>query len=154
MPRYAAAITVGVLTLAVAVVILFTADSMVPIFRDLATTLAVPVAAWAGIFAAEMILRRRGFNAESLQRRGGIYPDVRWVNLVMLVVATVIGLGLSTATVGWLGWEGYLFSVFGVPLDSTLAGTDLGVLVALLLGLLTPLVAGVPAVRKQEDALD
>ena len=154
MPRPAAAVTIGVLVLAAAGAMVFSVDSIVPIFRDLATTLAVPVAAWAGIFAAEMILRRRGFDADSLLHLGGIYPAVRWVNLIMLIVATAVGLGLSTAAVDWLAWEGYLFGLIGVPLDSDLAGTDLGVLVALLLGLLTPLIAGVPAVRKQERALD
>ena len=141
---------VGVLVFIVALVLTLTVGTMADVFRDLATTLAVPVAAWAGIFAAEMILRRRRFDTASLLRRGGAYPDVNWVNLAMLVVASAVGFGLTTATVGWLGWQGYLFGAFGAPLDGQLAASDLGVLVALLLGLLTPFVSGVPAIRKQE----
>jgi hypothetical protein len=57
---------------------------------------------------------------------------------------------LTTASIPGLRWEGYLFSAFGVPLGSDLAATDLGVLVALAIGLLTPLVAGVPTIRSQE----
>ena len=44
----------------------------------LPTTLAVPVAAWAGLFASEMMIRTRRFHPESLLRSGGVYPDWRW----------------------------------------------------------------------------
>jgi purine-cytosine permease-like protein len=144
-------VIVGAALFAVAVLLSLTVGSMVPIFRDLATTLAVPVAAWAGIFAAEMIIRRRRFDSASLLKRGGVYPTVNWVNLAMLVVASAIGFGLTTANIGWLSWQGYLFTPFGVKLSSDLAGTDIGVLVALVLGMLTPFVAGVSRIRGQEQ---
>ncbi|HAM26891.1 MAG TPA: hypothetical protein DCP11_09380 [Microbacteriaceae bacterium] len=144
-------VIVGALLFAVAVLFFFTVTDAAPLFRDVATTLAVPVAAWAGIFAAEMLTRRRRFDTDSLLVRGGVYPAVNWVNLSMLIVATAIGLGFTSATVGWLGWEGYLFGAAGIPLSSDLGGTDIGVLVALVLGVLTPLVAGVPTVRRQEQ---
>ncbi|CAN5224303.1 hypothetical protein BH09ACT5_BH09ACT5_16980 [soil metagenome] len=122
------------------------------LFRDAATTLAVPTAAWAGIFAAETMIRRRRFASESLVRRGGVYRDVRWVNLIGLLVFSAVGYGLTTATVSWLAWQGYGFTLLGIPLDSDLAGTDVGVFAALVLGLLLPIVAGIPAIRKQEAA--
>ena len=125
---------------------------MTELFRDLATTLAVPTAAWAGIFGAEMMIRNRRFESDSLVRRGGIYADVRWLNLIALILISAIGYGLTTATVTWLAWQGYGFTLLGMPLDSPLAASDFGVLVALVLGILTPLVAGVPASRKQEAA--
>ena len=148
--RSGATVIVGVLVFAVAIALGFTVSSVVMVFRDLATTLAVPVAAWAGIFSAEMILRRRRFDTRSLLSRGGIYPDVNWLNLAMLVVASVIGFGFTSATVMGLRWEGYLFTAVGVPVSSTLGDTDLGVLVSLALGLLTPLVAGISTIRRQE----
>ncbi|CAN5359573.1 hypothetical protein BH11ACT5_BH11ACT5_20560 [soil metagenome] len=120
------------------------------LFRDAATTLAVPTAAWAGIFAAETMIRNRRFEGQSLVRRGGVYADIRWVNLIGLILFSVVGYGLTTATISWLSWQGYGFALLGIPLDSDLAGTDLGVLAALVLGLLLPIVAGIPAVRKQE----
>jgi NCS1 family nucleobase:cation symporter-1 len=61
-----------------------------------------------------------------------------------------VGLGFTSATVAWLSWEGYLFGAVGVSLSSDLGGTDIGVLAALALGALTPLVAGVPRIRRQE----
>ncbi len=150
LSRGGATVVVGILMFAVAIALGFTVTNVVTVFRDLATTLSVPVAAWAGLFAAEMTLRRRRFDTPSLLARGGVYPDVNWINLSMLVVASVIGFGFTSATVAGLQWEGYLFAALGVPLSSPLGGTDLGVLVALLLGLLTPLVSGVHAIRRQE----
>jgi hypothetical protein len=77
---------------------------------------------------------------------------VHWVNLPALFAITVIGFGFTSATVSWLSWQGFGFTILGFPLDGDLAGADLGVLVALLLGLLIPIVAGVPGIRRQEAA--
>ncbi|MFM9918230.1 cytosine permease [Lacisediminihabitans sp. H27-G8] len=145
-----ATVIVGILVFAVAIALGFTVSNVVTVFRDLATTLAVPVAAWAGIFSAEMILRRRRFDTKSLLARGGIYRDVNWLNLSMLVVASVIGWGLTSASLTGLGWQGYLFRAAGVRLSSALGSTDAGVLVSLALGVLTPLVAGISTIRRQE----
>lgn len=138
----------GLLSLAIT---LGVTGGLTDLFRDAATTIAVPTAAWAGIFAAETMIRNRRFESQSLVERGGVYADWRWVNVIGFVVISAIGLGLTTATVAWLGWQGYLFSALGVPLDSDLAGTDVGVIVALALGILLPIVAGIPAIRKQEE---
>ncbi len=143
-------VLIGVLVFAVAILLSLTVTSVVPVFRDLATTLAVPVAAWAGIFSAEMIIRRRRFDSESLLRTGGVYATVRWVNLTMLFVAAAIGYGFTTASIPWLDWQGYLFTQLGVSRSSDLAGTDIGVLAALVFGLLITFIVGVPAIRKQE----
>lgn len=148
--RSGATMIVGVLVFAVAIALGFTVINIITVFRDLASTLAVPVAAWAGIFAAEMIIRRRRFDTESLIARGGVYPDVNWLNLSMLLIASAIGFGFTSATVTGLGWEGYLFTAVGVPLASPLGSTNVGVLIALAIGLLTPLVAGVSTIRRQE----
>ncbi len=143
---------VGALLAGLALVLTFgVTGGITELFRDAATTLAVPTAAWAGIFAAEMMIRRRRFDSGSLLTAGGAYETVRWGNLIGLVTISAIGFGLTSATVTWLGWQGYLFGVFGVPLGSDLAGSDLGVLVALLLGILLPLIIGVPAIRRQEQ---
>jgi purine-cytosine permease-like protein len=150
--RPIATLIVGALVLLVALVLTLSAVNFSQLLRDFATTAAVPVSAWAGMFGAEMMIRNRRFETTSLLRRGGVYADVRWSNLIALIVITVAGLGLLSATVPWLSWEGFLFSAAGVPLTGDLAGTDVGVFVALVLGLLFPLVAGVPAIRKQERA--
>lgn len=152
MSRITATIVTSVIGIAGGLGILFLLPSLTPVLLDLAPTIAVPVAAWAGIISAEMLIRRRGFDSESLLRRGGVYADVRWVNLVALIVITVLGLGFISGTQGWFVFEGYLWKLLGVDTETGIGGIDLGVLVALLLGLLTPLAFGIRAIRRQEAA--
>jgi purine-cytosine permease-like protein len=143
---------VGLLVFFVAWVLSILDIDLSMLFRDVATTLAVPVAAWVGIFAADTMIRKRRYHSPSLLATGGVYPVIHWVNLPMLLVISGIGYAFTTATVSWLTWQGYGFGLLGVPLDGELAATDLGVLVALMLGILTPIVAGIPGIRKQESA--
>ncbi len=151
MRRDVSVLALGVITGTVAIALTASGLDLDDIFRDLATTLAVPAAAWLGIFAAEMMIRTSQFDAGSLLQARGVYPRVRWVNLAMLVVAAVLGYGLTTASVAWLSWQGYLIELVGIPLGSELAESDLGVIVALLIALITPLVAGIPEIRRQES---
>jgi NCS1 family nucleobase:cation symporter-1 len=88
----------------------------------------------------------------SLLRSGGVYPAVRWMNVIMLVVITAVGWGLSTAAVTGLQWQGYLFGLVGVDVAGALAEGDPGVLAALVLGLLGPLIAGIPALNRLQAA--
>lgn len=120
------------------------------LLRDVLTTVAVPVAAWAGIFGAETMIRTRRVHSPSLLRSGGVYGQVRWVNLVMLVVATAIGWGFTSAQLAGLGWQGYLWNLLGT--DAALASSDAGVAFALAIGLAVPLVAGFPALRRLQAA--
>jgi purine-cytosine permease-like protein len=144
---------VAVLTFVIAIIMSNVLTDITQLFRDFATTVAVPVAAWAGIFGAEIMIRQRRFDSHSLLNRGGVYADARWGNLVALVAISGIGYGFLSATMPGLTWEGYLFSALGVPLTSQLATTDVGVLVALVLGLLFPLIAGRSAINAQEKAI-
>ena len=145
-------ILVGVLVIAIAVGIALWITDFTQLLRDFSTTVAVPIAAWAGLFGAEIMIRNRRFDSPSLLRRGGVYADARWGNLAALVIISVIGFGFLSATAPALSWEGYLLMLLGIPLNSTVATSDFGVLVALVLGLLGPVVAGIPAIRKQERA--
>ncbi|TXK17450.1 cytosine permease [Homoserinibacter sp. GY 40078] len=152
LPRPAAA-AVGALAAGVlAATFVGFGTGMGGVLRDLATTLAVPVAAWTGIFAAEMMLRERRFHTPSLLATGGVYASVRWVNVVGLVLVSVVGFGLTSATVSGLDWQGYLFRA--IDANEPWMSSDLGVFVALGLGLLLPVVAGIPAIRRQERPLE
>ncbi len=151
-PRTVAVVIGVVLTAGATVALALVVPDVTSLFRDVVTTLAVPVAAWAGIFGAETMIRTRRVHSPSLLTSGGVYPPVRWVNTVMLVVITVIGWGFTTAMLGGLQWQGFLWPLLGVPLDDPLAAADLGVMIALVLGLLTPLVAGIPSLRALQTA--
>jgi purine-cytosine permease-like protein len=150
LTRVRSALVIGALVALGTVAFILLAVDYTMLFRDLATTLAVPVAAWAGIFAADTMIRQRPYDSEALLARGGIYPAFNWVNLSALVVIIAVGFGLTTASVAGLTWQGYLFPLLGLPIDGAAAGTDLGVIVALVLGLLVPITAGIPGIRKQE----
>lgn len=142
----------GALVLLAAVALLFVAGDARGLIRDVATTIAVPVAAWAGIFAAEMMLRKRRFHADSLLRRGGVYPAVRVVNLVGFVVITGVAFGFTSAVLPGLDWQGYLWPLLGLPASDPLLTSDLGVLGALVLGLALGLATALRGIRRQESA--
>ena len=121
--------------------------------RDVVTTLAVPIAAWAGIFAAEMMIRSRRFHAPSLldPRRG--LPRLPLGQLHRPVRGQRSSAsGSPRPRSPGLEWQGFLFPVLGIAADDPLATSDVGVLVALLLGLVIPLVSAIPEIRRQEDA--
>jgi purine-cytosine permease-like protein len=151
LPRHWATFVSGLLVVGLAWFLTTLDIDLAGIFRDVATTIAVPVAAWAGIFAADTMIRNRVYHEESLLARGGIYPTIHWVNLPMFFVITGIGFGFTTATVSVLSWQGYFFPYLGIPIDSLLATADIGVFVALMLGLVTPIVTGIPMIRHQES---
>ncbi len=152
VPRALAVLVAALLVAVVAGVLLYLGTDARDIMRDVVTTLAVPIAAWAGIFAAEMMIRSRRFHAPSLLTRGGVYPDFRWANFVGLFAVSAVSFGLTSATLTGLEWQGFLFPVLGIAADDPLATSDVGVLVALLLGLVIPLVSAIPEIRRQEDA--
>ena len=133
------------------IVLALTVTDLDSVVRGVPTALSVPVAAWTGLFGAETMLRVRRFHQPSLLVSGGVYPDWRWLNLGMLVAASVIGLGLVSSDLPWLAWEGYLFRLLGIDPQAGIGASNIGVIVALALGLLTPLVAGSRAVRRQEQ---
>ncbi|MGN6325916.1 cytosine permease [Pseudolysinimonas sp.] len=152
LPRITGVIVAALLSLVLGAVFVLLDAQARTIVTDLAVTLAVPGAAWTGIFAAEIMIRQRRFHPASLLARGGVYPDVRWPNLIGLVVISVIGYAFISGTTAWLGWEGFGWRLLGVRSGDPLAAADLGVAIALLLGIVLPLVSAVPAIRRQESA--
>ncbi|MBI5160263.1 MAG: cytosine permease [Micrococcales bacterium] len=150
LPRPVATAIAGVLTAGAGVLLVLTGADAQDIIREVLTTVAVPVAAWAGIFAAEVMIRNRRFHTPSLLRRGGIYPDVRVPNLVAFVLITALAFGFTSARADWLSWQGWALWLLGIPRADPLAGTDIGVFLALALGLLVPLLSAIPVIRRQE----
>ena len=152
-PRTSTAIVAVVLVAAVAAVLAFVALEPGEILFELIITIAVPVAAWVGILAAEMMFRSTRLDAASLLERGRHYPDVRWGNVVILAAATVIGWGFTSADVVGLSWQGFLFAPLGISATDLWATSNVGVFAALAVGLIATLATALPSVRRQERSV-
>ncbi|HEX3224414.1 MAG TPA: cytosine permease [Nocardioides sp.] len=169
-PRWVAAAIDGVLMVLGAVYIVFYADSdFVTIFEAFLIVLGVPMAAWCGVFLADLLIRRRDYDERSLLG-GGVYSSVRLSAVLFMAVGTWVGWGLVIDTTGagkHLGWLGYFLDGFTVDVGGVhhtwfdLGGTqgawayaNLGVPVALAIGFVGYLVFGFLGVRRQERALE
>ena len=114
---------------------------------DYAVFVAVPTAAWAGIYAADVALRRVAYHEVSLTRAYGFYKSFNWTNISGFALATILGWGLISATPSELSWVGYFTRYFGEDLWST---SDIGVWIALVIAGLFPVLFGIPRIRRQE----
>ncbi|WP_432522767.1 purine-cytosine permease family protein [Kineococcus sp. SYSU DK006] len=163
VPRPVAVLVDGALMVAGAVYIaFFSADFLTP-FQGFLITLGVPIAAWAGIFLADLSLRRGDYAEQELLDPRGRYGSVRLLPVATMVVATAIGWGLvSNSGADWLTWQGYLLEPLGLASwvapaggeagywDGNWAYASLGVVVAFALGFLAVLLGGRGAVARQE----
>ena len=152
-PRYVAALIDGTIMVAGTIYVVFFAGNFLGQFEGFLTTLGTPIAAWCGIMLADILLRRRDYAEPDLYRTTGRYGDVRLLPVGVIVVGTAVGWGLVTnASAGWLTWQGYLLSAFGLGgKTGAWASANLGVLVALVLGFVVTLAFGRAAVRTQES---
>src|SRR5690349_17029569 len=155
IPRPAAAFVDGViLTLGTIWVVFFAEDFLGP-FQSFLITLGVPLAAWAGIMIGDIWLRRRDYDEEALFDARGRYGAWDWVSIGLTVVASVLGWGLVVNTfaedASWNNWQGYLLGPLGLGgRDGAWAYANLGVLLALVIGLVGTLVLRRSTVRRQE----
>lgn len=153
IPRYVAAMIDGVVMIIGAIYVAFFANDFIAPFEAFLITLGVPIAAWCGIFIADVLLRRKSYSEPDLYDTRGRYGDVRWLAIALVVIGTAIGWGLISnayPTVTWLNWQGYLFGPANGAFRSNWAYANLGVLVALLIGFLGTLIFGRAAIRRQE----
>jgi NCS1 family nucleobase:cation symporter-1 len=154
IPRYAAAGIDGVVMIAGTIYVAFFAPNFVAPFEAFLVTLGVPVAAWAGIFIGDILLRKKDYAEAELYLPSGRYGNIRWLSIALVAIGTVLGWGLVTNTFGvpaWLNWQGYLLGAFGLGgRDGAWAYANLGILIALLVGFLGTLIFGRRAVRRQE----
>jgi nucleobase:cation symporter-1, NCS1 family len=154
VPRYVAALIDGTVMILGTIYVVFIAKNFLAQFEGFLITLGVPIAAWCGIMLADIAMRHKDYAERELFRPGGRYGDVRALPLTVVVVSTGIGWGLVTNTAaGWLTWQGYLLGPFGLGGKSgAWAYANLGVLVALVIGLVVTWAFGRGAVRAQESA--
>ncbi|MFF1878298.1 purine-cytosine permease family protein [Leifsonia sp. NPDC058230] len=154
VPRYLAAGIDGIIMIAGAIYVVFFATDFLGPFQGFLITLGVPIAAWCGIFIADIQLRKRDYHDEELYDRRGRYGSIRWLPISLIVIGTVVGWGLVTnGSAEWLSWQGYLLGPLGLGgKEGDWAFANLGVLVALLIGYLGTLIFSRAAVKRQEEA--
>lgn len=109
------------LTLGAAVWAMFLDSSFYNWFSSFLNVLGVPLAAWAGTMLAALV--RRVVWREPTQEWG-------WPAILILLLASIVGLGLVSSTTPGLSWVGYLDS------GGTLTSAGVGIPVALVLALL------------------
>lgn len=84
----------GVLMVLGAVYVVFVAGDFLGPFQGFLITLGVPIAAWLGVFLADLLLRRRDYDQESLYDARGRYGSVSAVPVALVLLGAVVGWGL------------------------------------------------------------
>jgi purine-cytosine permease-like protein len=156
-PRFVAAGIDGVLMILGTIYIVWQAPGdFLGIFEGFLITLGVPMAAWCGVFIADLLVRRRDYDEPALFTARGRYGAVGWPAVVLMALATAVGWGLVVEPYGakHLGWLGYLFDPLGFSdgRANVWAGANLGVPLALVIGFVGYLLLGTAWVRRQERA--
>src|SRR5439155_504057 len=157
IPRWTAAGIGGVIMIFGTIYVVWIASNFFFPFAVFLITLGVPIAAWCGVFLADLLLRKRDYAETELYDSRGRYGLINWVAVGTTVVATFLGWGLVTnGFADWLHWQGYLLEPFGLgPKDNgPWTYANLGVFVALGLGFLGQFVLGRSQIAKQEAAAD
>jgi nucleobase:cation symporter-1, NCS1 family len=158
-PRWVAAAIDGVLMILGTIYIVWVADSFLSVFMAFLIILGVPMAAWCGIFLADLLVRRHDYDEQKLfDTSAHGYGSVNPVSVVLMAVATLVGWGLVIDTTGagkGLGWLGFLLGPLGLGgRTDAWAFANLGVPVALVIGFVGYVALQAGAVRRSEPAAD
>jgi len=164
IPRPAAAAVDGVILTAGTIWVAFFATSFIGPFQSFLITLGVPIAAWAGILIADILSRRANYDEKALFDPAGRYGAVDWTSVITMAVASVLGWGLVVNSFAeaapWNNWQGYLLEPLrlgtfvddpaGAYWDGNWAYSNIGVLLALVLGFVVTWFARRGKIRRQE----
>jgi purine-cytosine permease-like protein len=154
VPRWTAAAIDGVLMILGTIYLVWISESFFGTFQAFLILLGVPIAAWVGIFIADLFTRRKPYGDADLYDSRGRYGSLNPLAVVTLVVATFIGWGLVISFDPAFDWLGYLLDPLGLGgREGDWAFANIGVLVALVLGFVVQFVGGRRAVERQESAV-
>jgi hypothetical protein len=117
------------------------------IFDAVIAICGVLVFAWAGIFVADISIRKIAYHEVSLTRDYGFYKSLNAVNLIAFIVAVGLGLGFVNSTISGLEWLGYLGNLVAA---TSWSDANVGVLISLGFSVLFPLLFGRKRIRAQE----
>ena len=132
------------------IVVVFFADSFLTPFTAFLTTLGVVIATWGGVMLADIALRHQDYDEPSLFTSTGRYGSVNWGAIATLAVGSFVGWGfVVNANASWLAWQGYLLGPLGGR-EGDWAGSNIGILLALLVGFCGYWLTSARRVRAQE----
>jgi hypothetical protein len=133
--------------------IVFVSGNFIYQFEGFLITVGVLIAAWCGVFLADLLLRKTDYSEVDLYKGTGRYGDVRTTPIVTIVITSFIGWGLVTNTYAtWLTWQGYLLGPLGLGgKTGSWAFANLGVLATLVLSFAATLVLDRRSVQAQES---
>ena len=148
--RHIAASVDGIVMLVGTIYIVWIADNFFVPFQGFLITLGVPVAAWSAIFVTDVLMRKKSYNEAELFTSSGRYGSVNWSSIISVCIATIIGWGFVTNTfASWLSWQGYFLGIIGGK-EGAWAFANVGVIFAMVVGVITRVVFGRTQISKQE----
>ena len=139
---------IGVLVFAIAGAGIYYLADIWKFTGDYARIAAIPVAAWAGIFISDILIRRIAYHEISLSRSYGFYKSVNWVNLAGWLVATAAGLGFTYVDQAGFGWTGFIADQ--LVNQEFWRTTSFGIVIAFAFASLLPVLFGIPRIKRQE----
>jgi NCS1 family nucleobase:cation symporter-1 len=143
MTRYSAGAVVTVVAAGIVFAVLMVLGDPTPYFVDAIRVVGVLVAAWTGVFVADVLTRRRPITAGVLLGSSGSYPSVRIAPLAGFVVAIGAGWGVTVSGQPVFSWLGYLVGPLTELGLVNLAPYQLGVALALAVSFVVSAFAGI-----------
>lgn len=149
--RHQAALIDGIIMTIGTINLVWIADNFFLPFQGFLITLGVPIAAWSGIFVADILMRKKDYADRDLFDPSGRYGSTNWKSISVLILATFIGFGFVANTfASWLEWQGYFLDLIGGK-NGTWASANVGVIFALVLGFLGRFIFGRKEISRQES---
>lgn len=149
--RHQAAAIDALIMLAGCIYIVWFANNFFFPFQGFLITLGVPIAVWSAIFVADVIMRKKAYSEKDLYDPRGIYGSVNKKSIALMIIGSIVGWGFVTNTfASWLSWQGYFLGVIGGK-DGAWAYSNIGVVIALIIGFVGHIAFARKAISKQES---
>jgi purine-cytosine permease-like protein len=149
--RHQAASIDAIIMLAGSIYIVWIADNFFFPFQGFLITLGVPIAVWSAIFVADVVMRSKAYSEKDLYDPRGIYGSVNKGSIALMLVGSIVGWGFVTNTfASWLSWQGYFLPLIGGK-EGPWAYSNIGVVIALIIGFVGHIVLARKTISKQES---
>ena len=149
--RHQAASIDALIMLAGSIYIVWIADNFFFPFQGFLITLGVPIAVWSAIFVADVVMRSKAYSEKDLYDPRGIYGSVNKGSIALMVIGSIVGWGFVTNTfASWLSWQGYFLRFIGGK-EGAWAYSNIGVVMALIIGFVGHIVLARKTISKQES---